>query len=66
MELVTRKRSRSFEENTQTNGHGHHHEEEEGVDQIVNDKTIQRGEGKLEHVLGESVSNRSEGSLRCH
>ena len=43
-------------------GTGHHHEEEEGVDQIVNDKTTQRGEGKFEHVLvdHEAISNRSE------
>lgn len=49
-------------EDPKANRHSHHHEQEEGVDQIVNDKTTQRGEGKLEHVLvdHEAIPNRSE------
>ncbi len=38
-------------------GTGHHHEKEEGVDQIVNDKTTQRGEGN-QHVLVDHESVR--------
>ena len=49
-------------EDPKANRHSHHHEQEEGVDQIVNDKATQGGEGKLEHVLvdHEAVSNRAE------
>ena len=49
-------------EDPKANRHSHHHEKEEGVDQIVNDKATQGGEGKLEHVLvdHETVSNRAE------
>ena len=35
----------------ETNRHSHHHEKEEGVDQVVNDKATQGGEGKFKHVL---------------
>ena len=49
-------------EDPKANRHSHHHEQEEGVDQIVNDKATEWGEGKLEHVLvdHEAVSNRAE------
>ena len=49
-------------EDPKANRHSHHHEQEEGVDQIVNDKATEGGEGKLEHVLvdHEAVSNRAE------
>ena len=49
-------------EDPKANRHSHHYEKEEGVDQIVNDKATQGGEGKFKHVLvdHETVSNRTE------
>ena len=49
-------------EDPKANRHSHHHEQEEGVDQIVNDKATQGGEGKFKHVLVDhkAVSNRAE------